>query len=434
MRRPSLLQSLLWRALIIVFSTLVILYLIAMAMFGGYLQDQLRRQLQQEAYWTASVFGSAPDPQPLIENWRISHPSVRLQLFNAEDGVMLDSLPVQILTDDFQPLRVEAPLANGQRLRLSRAGMVRHPLHPWFIPLLIGLLGFAALVLYPLVRQLTRNIEALSLAARDIADRHFGATLQPPRQRELAGLVGSFNDMSQRLARADQQQKRLISDVSHELRSPLGRLRALGETIARRPEAATPYLRQIDQEIALLDRLVGDMLEMARVDGDGDWLKLGPVCVSDWAEDAFARCAERARSAGLDVEIEISPSSRTLVLDAERLLQALGNLVDNAIAAVQGRPNPAVRLTHWVAEDAWGISVADNGCGIAADHLAHLFDRFYRVESHRGHRSGVGLGLSICRAIIEAHGGSIVIESRLGEGSAASWRVPLADPTLSRQF
>jgi signal transduction histidine kinase len=296
-----------------------------------------------------------------------------------------------------------------------------------FVPVVLVVVGLAALLIWPPVRDLTAAFRRLSDLAARVAGGHFGETLEPPRQRELAGLVLSFNDMSQALRDAEVRQRRLLADVSHELRSPLGRLRALGETIARRPEQAAPHLAQMDAEIALMDRLIGDILEAARVEEGAVPLAPQPVALADWARDAFARLSPRVEQAGIAVEVSVE-GDRTVGIDAGRLFQALGNLVDNAVTATQGRQDARIALGLQADDAGWRVSVADNGRGIPAADLPHVFDRFYRVDRHRGRGTGgAGLGLSIARALVAAQGGRLTMDSVVDQGTTAT----MVFPTLS---
>jgi signal transduction histidine kinase len=291
--------------------------------------------------------------------------------------------------------------------------------------LLAGFLGFAAAVLYPLVRSLTHSFERLSQISRRIADGRFGDTLEVPRQRELAGLVGSFNDMSLRLRDAESKQQILIADVSHELRSPLGRLRALAETAARRPAEAPPYLLQMDAEITLLDRLVGDLLDMARFDAGEAALRIEQLSLLPWAVDAFSRSRLRIEEQGVSVSTHLPVADMVVAMDAQRLLQALSNLVENSLNATRDRESPTIELRLEASPESWSITVADNGRGIPAEALPLVFDRFYRVETHRGrHTGGAGLGLSIARNIVTAMGGVMAIESTPEQATRVSMTFP----------
>jgi len=338
MRRPGLFRALLWRELIIITGCLVALYFFSTWFIGGLVNRGWQQDLQQEAEWTAKSLPIASNPRQLAKAWRDTHPGVRLVLRDPAGLVLVDTHP------DWASLGLQAadaPLLVGQSdisgdagqktLILSRYGMIRHPWHNEFILLLLAFLAFAGAVLFPLVRELTVSFERLSGVARQVAGGQFGETLEPPRQRELAGLVASFNNMSLRLRDAEARQNRLIADVSHELRSPLGRLRALAETITRRPTEAPPFLSQMDSEISLLDRLVGDLLDIARFDAGEAALQIERVALLSWAQDAFVRSRNRIEQHGVLALTQLPVGDIEVMIDPQRLLQAFSNLVENAI-------------------------------------------------------------------------------------------------------
>jgi signal transduction histidine kinase len=438
MRRPGLFRALLWRELIIITGCLVALYFFSTWFISDLVNRGWQQDLQQEAEWTAKSVALALNPQQLAQAWRETHRDVRLVLRDPAGRVLVDTHP------DWASLgqAADAPLLIGQSditgdagqktLVLSRYGMIRHPWHNEFILLLLAFFAFAGAVLYPLVRELTVSFARLSRVARQVAGGQFGETLQPPRQRELAGLVASFNNMSLRLRDAEARQNRLIADVSHELRSPLGRLRALAETISRRPAEAPPYLSQMDSEISLLDRLVGDLLDMARFDAGEAALQIERIALLPWAQDAFVRSRNRIEQHGVLALTQLPVSDIEVMIDPQRLLQAFSNLVENAIVATLERESARIELNLLVSAASWCLSVTDNGRGIPADDLPFVFDRFFRVERHRGRRTGgAGLGLSIARATVIAQGGEVAIDSAPDLGTTVRLTFPLRTAQFS---
>ncbi|MEA1672607.1 HAMP domain-containing sensor histidine kinase [Nitrospirillum sp. BR 11163] len=392
MKTPGLFRLMFWRALLLVAVCLGILVTLSFHFQARFLYGDWQHDLRDEARWQASRWPADQDPAALAQAWRAAHDRVRLTVLAADGRVMADSRPDKPPLDprligpahqDLEVLVGAAPLPDGGTLVLSRGGQPAVPLHVEFVPVVLVFVGLAALLIWPPVRDLTAAFRRLSTLAARVAGGHFGETLDPPRQRELAGLVRSFNDMSRALRDAEARQRRLLADVSHDLRSPLGRLRALGETIARRPEQAAPHLAQMDAEIALMDRLIGDILEAARVEEGAVPLVRQPVALAEWARDAFARLSPRIGQVGIAVDMSVA-GDRTVRIDAGRLFQALGNLVDNAVTATLGRAEARITLGLRVDDAGWRVTVADNGRGIPAADLPHVFDRFYRVDRHRG--------------------------------------------------
>ncbi len=232
--------------------------------------------------------------------------------------------------------------------------------------------------------------------------------------------------MSGKLGEAERLNTRLLHDVSHELRSPLGRIQVMAETIALKPEQADECIKGIDQEVALLDRLVGDLVETARIESETSSARLETFSLLNWASETMRRLESKVRSTQIDWATRLPEQDREIRGDPQRLAQAVGNLVDNAINALEGRTDPRIEVSLAIDEERWLLDVNDNGRGLPEDELPHVFRRFYRVEKHRGReQGGVGLGLSLVRAIAEAHGGEASIESQVDKGTKVTLSIPL---------
>jgi two-component system sensor histidine kinase BaeS len=239
------------------------------------------------------------------------------------------------------------------------------------------------------------------------------------------------------LAASDRVRRQLLADVSHELTTPVTAMRGYLETLSM-PEltldAATRarYLGIIADETSRLERLIGDLLELARLDGGGGALQMDELPVAHLFDRVIARHEPACRAAGISMRAAIDPGADTVVGDRDRLEQALQNLAANAIRyAPQGS---TVRLAAQVAGDGVALSVEDEGAaGIAEEHLPHIFDRFYKADAARvaeaGLSGGSGLGLSIVKAIVERHGGRISVASRPGR---TVFEIVLPARTLTR--
>jgi signal transduction histidine kinase len=174
------------------------------------------------------------------------------------------------------------------------------------------------------------------------------------------------------------------------------------------------YLTIISDETNRLERLIGELLDLARLEGGGGSLQTAPVPIADLFDRVAARHGRALQSAGLTLEAAVDPAARQVNGDRDRLEQALQNLAANAIRyAPRGS---VVRLSSRAAAGAVVVSVEDAGVdGITAEHLPHIFDRFYKADASRaGVKGGSGLGLSIVKAIVERHGGTISVTSRPG--------------------
>jgi two-component system, OmpR family, phosphate regulon sensor histidine kinase PhoR len=242
-----------------------------------------------------------------------------------------------------------------------------------------------------------------------------------------SGAVAVVRDVTD-LRRAERLRRELTANVSHELRTPLTSIKGFAETLLAGAwadeETCRRFLTIIDAEATRLMTLVDDLTALSRLESRAARLVLAPVRLDVLAADAMTRMrpqAERHR-----VVLDAVPAAAiTVAADANRIIQVLTNLIDNAIHFTPegGRIEVALRTdgTDAVA------SVSDTGRGIPADDLPRIFDRFYRVDRSRSREGGgSGLGLAIAKHIVEAHGGHIAVSSRLGRGSVFSFTLPLA--------
>jgi two-component system, OmpR family, sensor kinase len=253
---------------------------------------------------------------------------------------------------------------------------------------------------------------------------------QPATSDELARLVTTLNEMLDRIEHGFDAQRRFTADASHELRSPLSRLRAELEITLRRPRDATEYervLRSCLDEVERLGRLTEALLTLARLDAgeshDASRVETGVNAVVDATLQHLGATAETrgirlVAKLGPDAQVKVAPSFLTLVV---------GNLVDNAL-----KFSPAggeVTVTTARRNGDVVLTVADSGPGIPADEVSRVFDRFYRGRATGSpDAEGVGLGLAIVRSIVEAHGGVVTLESREAHGATFTVRLPLTTP------
>ncbi|MFJ6675700.1 sensor histidine kinase [Actinosynnema sp. NPDC091369] len=290
----------------------------------------------------------------------------------------------------------------------------------------------AAAVTVPAGRRLVRPIRALTAAARRMAngDR---ATRVPVRGNDEVGrLATAFNTMADAIASTDRQRKTLVGDVTHELRTPLANVRSHLEAVQDGVLPLDPALvGSLLEEQDLLERLVTDLHDLALA--DADMLRVHPEerQAADLAEQAVAAHRARAETAGVDLRVAATEAVAVLA-DPTRLRQALGNLVSNAIrhTPAGGTVVVAVREHAETVE----FAVTDTGSGIAAEHLPHVFDRFYRADPSRSRATGgSGLGLAIAKHLVEAHTGTLTAVSTPGHGSTFTIRLPTKTPDLPAQ-
>ncbi|WP_233567767.1 sensor histidine kinase [Cohnella faecalis] len=250
-------------------------------------------------------------------------------------------------------------------------------------------------------------------------------------QTEIDRLAHSFNLMLGRLEasflaeqEAKEQMRRFVADASHELRTPLtsihGFLEVLLRGAASNPEQLRKSLESMHGESERMNKLVRDLLTLARLDRAPtvQWTEADLSSIVEEMEPQLQLLADRRK-----VEFDLHFGSYRL-LDIDKIKQVILNLFHNSIQHTDPERGKIRLLVRPVAQGI-ELSVADNGSGILPDHLPHLFERFYRIDSSRTRKSGgAGLGLSITKSIVDLHGGSITVDSRVGEGTVFRIRLP----------
>ncbi|MEU2246566.1 HAMP domain-containing sensor histidine kinase [Streptomyces sp. NPDC019224] len=302
--------------------------------------------------------------------------------------------------------------------------------------------GAAALVLALTVgasvlvgARLVRPLRALTGAAQRMRDGEDTAPVVVAADNEIGRLAAAFNDMSAHRARLEAQRRAMVSDVAHELRTPLSNIRGWLE--AAQDGVADPdpaFIAFLHTEAVQLQHIIDDLQDLAQADADALRLHPEPVRIEELLGQVAAAHQARADAAGVTLSVRPAPPDRPLpplTADPVRLRQAVGNLVSNAVRHTPAGGEVTLRPYGSADGDAVLVDVADTGSGIPADDLAHVFDRFWRGEKSRNRRTGgSGLGLAIVRKLAEAHGGAATAVSTPGEGSVFTLRLP-ADATAS---
>ena len=274
-------------------------------------------------------------------------------------------------------------------------------------------------------RRVQRSTQAVATSAARIAHGDYGSRVPSPGLgAEFDTLATTINGLAKRLGDVESTRRRLLADLAHEMRTPLAGIEAHLEAIedgVRNVDADT--LGVLHSNAARLHRLAEDITAVSRAEEGG--LDVRPVPINTRAlVEAAASAAHdsyAAKRVNLTIDVGTAPA---VVADPDRMAQVLGNLLDNALqhTAPGGRVGISVRVPdkHWVE-----LTVADDGEGIEPEHLSHLFERFYRADPARSRaHGGSGIGLTISRALVEAHGGGISAASP-GRGHGASFTVRL---------
>jgi two-component system sensor histidine kinase BaeS len=282
----------------------------------------------------------------------------------------------------------------------------------------------ALILSFYLSRGVTGPVQAMSLASERIAAGHYEERVHVTGQDELSRLATRFNEMAGRLDEVESMRRRLLADISHELRTPLtsiqGSLEGLMDGVL---PASTETYQQIHSEAQRLNRLVNDLQELSRVEARAFQLERGSVDVAGLITTVLKRLSPMAASRRVQLTVASLQELPSLYADEDRLLQVLSNITSNAINYTPAGGNITLSARR-VANDV-EIEVTDTGAGIAPEHLPRIFDRFYRIDKSRSRQAGgSGIGLTIARALVEAHGGRIWAQS-LGEGKGSTFVVVL---------
>jgi signal transduction histidine kinase len=342
-------------------------------------------------------FGPPAGPPPMFARRRMAIAPVRFKGQVVAMVFVAPTVGVRRMTEELGPW-------------LALAGML----------LLLGGTAVAALLVF---RPAHTQLRALEQAARRFGDGDLRARAPAIGADEVAAVAHAFNQMADdlaarqtQLAGADRARRQLLADVSHELMTPLTAIRGYADTLALPqfgPAAGDGqrYVRIIQEEVERIERLVGDLLELARFEAAGMTLVTEEVPVAELFDRVVARHEHAAQEKQVTIDVGLPDEEMAIVADPRRMEQALQNLASNAL-----RHTPSGGRVTLGAEQHGGrtwLRVADTGRGIPAEHLPHIFDRFYKTDPSRT-ETGSGLGLSIVKAIVERHGGKVTARSTPG--------------------
>jgi signal transduction histidine kinase len=274
----------------------------------------------------------------------------------------------------------------------------------------------AVLLILGLSRRILAPVEALTAAVRRMEAGDLSQRVEITSRDEIGELARAFNSMADGLARLEELRRNMVTDVAHELRTPLsniqGYLEALQDGVV---EPEKHIIDSLHAEAMLLNHLVDDLQELSLAEAGHLKLECQPVALTDIVDRAVEAVRPRAEAKGIRLQVDL-PEDLLVDVDPQRIGQVLRNLLDNALTHTPpgGEVGVAARASNqWVE-----VSVRDTGTGIAAEDLPYVFERFYRADKSRSRATGgAGLGLAIARSLVEAHGGRIWVESTEGEGS-----------------
>lgn len=297
-----------------------------------------------------------------------------------------------------------------------------------------ALLAAGAAIIFS--RRLTRPLAHLTDATARMASGDYSARVKVQAPREVHRLADSFNDMAAALERdvrelrwQAQLRRELVANVSHELATPLtaieGFTEALRDEMIHDPVVRQQTVSTIAREAARLHRLVEQLRQVVLYEADALALDRAPLALAPLVEETLAVLMPEFEQKGIVVANTVGAALPPVFADGDRVTEILLNLLDNALRHTPRQGH--IEVAGEVADDAIWISVADDGQGIPADQRERIFERFFRIDSSRSSQTGgTGLGLAIVKELVEAHGGTILVEDREGGGVRFRFSLPLA--------
>lgn len=277
----------------------------------------------------------------------------------------------------------------------------------------------AGLISLLLARLVTRPLERVALASRALAEQNVSEPVPVEGATELRSLATSFNEMAEQLAVAREAERSFLLSVSHELRTPLASVRGYSEALADGAITPAEAAETIGREALRLERLVQDLLDLARISRSEFSIDSAPLDLRDVAEEARRRFQTQAESFGVRLEVVVEGPVLAYG-DHDRLLQVSSNLIENALRATP--PGGAVRIVASAGE----LAIEDTGPGLDPEELPHAFERFYLYSRYGSERAvGTGLGLAIVKELVDGMCGTIAVVSKPGAGTRFSVRLPL---------
>jgi len=337
------------------------------------------------------------------------------------ESVAADAGPLRIL---LAPVLEDGKAVGAVQIAASLAG-VEATLQRLLVTLLLGgalLTVVAALGGYALAARALRPIDQMTRTARRISAEDLSARLDlPATDDEVGRLAATFDEMLSRLDDSFQRERQFTANASHELRTPLTAIQAILEVVRAQPRTPAEYETAIDdlaEEADRLRTLVDRLLYLARNDAQRSDMSQ-PVELNFLLADIVDSLEPLAEQKGVALSLT-TPAKLPVRGDGDSLVRLFVNLIDNAIKYTE-HGSVAVSTT---AEAVWvRVAISDTGTGIAAEHLPHIFDRFYRVDAARTSQ-GSGLGLAIAHDIARAHGGDIAVASQPGQGTTFTVKLP----------
>lgn len=305
----------------------------------------------------------------------------------------------------------------------------------WWQFLLAGAIAalLALLLARWLARGMTQPLRDMAEAAKRMETGDYSQRVHTTSRDEVGQLATAFNRMSAELENLETSRRDLVANVSHELKTPITAIRAHLENLLDGVEQPDPQTLQVMlAQSERLGRLVEQLLDLSRLESGEVPLHREEMQLQPLVDQVVSEIEVARSDRGVELGRELPEDLPAVEADRERLHQVLFNLVDNAVRFTPA--GGAVTVAAHRHNGSVEVSVADTGVGISPEHLPRLFERFYRVDTARSREDGgTGIGLAIARSVVEAHGGHLKAESRLGEGSVFTFDLPVAPAAKNRR-
>lgn len=362
----------------------------------------------------------------------------------AEEGVYLKSPPKQNEVLSGQKFREKVGTPSGKWLRVGvpfyKHNQISGTLYmtaqynegrlPQIYGLIVAAFGLISLcgwaVVFVLSRSLTRPLIQLASAAKQLSSGNYQPYLPDPslvKEGEISELIQAFHEMAERLNQLERMRTDLLAGVSHELRTPItsirGMLQAIQEGVVTGSKA-NEFINIGLNEAKRLHVMVNDLLNFSSMESGVIHPEKSQVLLEPFIEEIIQQFHTIPTSASIQVELDVLPSNAVCICDRSHLKQVFLNLLSNSAAAAA----TIIKITARSTESMLTIDISDNGKGIASDEVPYIFERYYRGNSRRKKKQGLGLGLSICRLLSQANGGTIELLQTASTGTVLRLSFP----------
>ncbi|MEC1156340.1 sensor histidine kinase [Cytobacillus horneckiae] len=290
-----------------------------------------------------------------------------------------------------------------------------------FLFLIVAMISGTALV-----KKMTSPLLEMKRAAEQVSKGDYEVSIKNQSQDEIGQLANAFNTMADSIRQEDERKREFLANVSHELRTPISYVKGYSEALkiglVKNEEDYQKYLELIYREAGRMERLVGDLLDLSKLETEEYQLVKMPIPLAQLIEDSLQKYLPRIKEKGLELEYDLDPE---IIINADegRLEQIIQNIMDNALRYTE---SGSLSLHLYETEEGCCIELVDSGIGIPAEDLDKIKQRFYRVNKARTRADGgTGLGLAIAEKLVNLHEGELTIESTLGKGTTVRIYLPI---------